>query len=656
MNILIPHQWLLDHLETKADPKIIQEKVSLCGPSIERIYDIQNDSVYDIEVTTNRVDSMSVRGFAREVAVILTQFGIKSQLKELNLLEPKSTNALALPKINNDPKLCKRVICVVLKDVNRNPTPEWMANRLNQVSLNVHDSVIDITNYITHDLGHPCHAFDYDKLMQTGGVINIVQASKGEEFTTLDQETFTTVGGEVVFKNGKNEIIDLPSIKGTANTSIDTNTKNVLLLLESIKADKVRFASMTHAIRTTAAQLMEKEVDPNLAKEVLLKGIELYQNLCQAKVASEIYDDFPAKTQLPIINLELSTIDNYLGLKLNRQQIKHILTDLGCQVTINRNQLHVQPPSFRSDLSIAADVVEEIARIYGYHNLPSQLMETAIPTTKQEGVNFPMENKIRNFLAAVGWQEVYTYSMVSKALALQSGHTLEDHLQIQNPLTEDKVYLRLALYPSLIDVIKQNTMTQELSVFEIANIYLPQENDIPNHRLQLCLVSSKDYRQIKGDLEAMLSKLYVSNWEVKQENKTSASLIVTNLDQNIKLGQISKPNSKITVIEIWMENLMLVSKNHPTYQSLPKTTSIIEDMTFTIPMNAQVGVIIQAIKELSTLVDQVKLIDIYHQNHSFQITYLDRNNNLSVDNIEPIRKNIAQLLSQKFDAHLVGQV
>ena len=131
---------------------------------------------------------------------------------------------------------------------------------------------------------------------------------------------------------------------------------------------------------------------------------------------------------------------------------------------------------------------------------------------------------------------------------------------------------------------------------------------------------------------------------------------MTDLDQNIKLGQIFKPNSKLTIVEISITNLLLVSKNHPTYQSLPKPTAIIEDMTFTIPSDAQVGVIIKAVKELSHIISQVKLIDIYHQNHSFQITYLDRNNNLSVENIEPIRKNIAQLLAQKFDAHLVGQV
>ena len=186
MNILIPHTWLKEHLATDADPKTIQENVSLCGPSIERIYDTEGDKVYDIEVTTNRVDSMSVRGIAREAAVILEQFGISATLKPQQLLQdlqPEVTE-LPLPKIVNDPDLSKRIICVVLQGVKRNSTPEWMGKRLLQTDQNIHDAAIDITNYVTHELGHPCHAFDYDKLMKTGGEIIISEAKKDEPFST----------------------------------------------------------------------------------------------------------------------------------------------------------------------------------------------------------------------------------------------------------------------------------------------------------------------------------------------------------------------------------------------------------------------------------------------------------------------------------------
>jgi len=333
MNILIPHKWLLEHLDTKATEAKIQEYVSLCGPSIERIYQKEGESVYDIEVTTNRVDSMSIRGIAREAAVILEQFGIKAKIKPSSIvrnvkIDVSPSKMLPLPRINNDPKLSKRLICVVLSDIKRNATPDWMAKRLLQTDQNIHDAAIDITNYVTHELGHPCHAFDYDKLMKTGGEINVVEAKKGETFTTLDGETFTTVGGEVVFKNGEGKIIDLPSIKGTANTSIDESTTNILLLLESIMAEKVRFASMTHAIRTTAAQLMEKNVDPNLAEDVLLRGIELYKDLTGAKVASKIFNKFPGKKTLNPVEITLKRINEYLGIDISMEKVVSILEQL----------------------------------------------------------------------------------------------------------------------------------------------------------------------------------------------------------------------------------------------------------------------------------------------------------------------------------------
>jgi len=657
MNILIPHKWLLEHLDTNADPKEIQEKVSLCGPSIERIYDTQGDKVYDIEVTTNRVDSMSIRGIAREAAVILEQFGIKAKLKANNLpetLKPK-TEVLPLPKISNDPELSKRLICIVLKGVKRNPTPKWMADRLLQTQQNVHDSVIDITNYITHDLGHPCHAFDYDKLMNTGGEINVVEAKKGETFITLDGNEFETVGGEVVFKNGEGVIIDLPSIKGTANTSIDDTTENVLLLLESIKAKKVRFSSMTHAIRTTAAQLMEKNVDPNLAKDVLIRGVQLYQALCGAKIASEIYDEFPGNKKLKPVEIKLKTIHDYLGIDIRLENVVSILEQLECSVNTITNEkvgpiITVQPPSFRPDITIPADIVEEIARIYGYHKLPSVIMNTQIPTNRQIGVDFSIENKIKRFLSNIGLQEIYSYSMVSEEIANQTDK-VENHLKLQNPLTDDRTYLRKSLIASLNEILDQNTHVGDLSVFEIANVYLPQKNSLPNENLRLSIVSTKSYREVRGILESLLNQFFINNLEVIQNSDTTGTIIA----QKLELGKVIKLVKNRIAIEIEFAKLLSIVKTHPTYQPIPTTAIITEDMTFTLPKKTRVGEIIKLIKESSELVTSVELKDIYKLNHSFSITYHDQKNNLSSEDLKPVRKKIVSEL-EKQQAILVGTI
>lgn len=677
MNILIPHSWLLEHLETKATPEEIQKYVSLSGPSVERIYEREGEPVYDVEVTTNRVDAMSVRGFAREAAVILEQFGIPAKLKPLQLPQPEAgrasseTERLELPKIKNDPKLVKRIMCIVLQNVQRTPTPPWMAKRLQQTEMNVHDSVIDITNYITHELGHPCHAFDYDQLMKLGGEIIVTTAKPGQKFTTLDGLEFTTVGGEVVYLNPAGEIIDLPAIKGTANTSISPTTKNVLLWAETASPKEVRFASMKHAIRTVAAQLSEKGIDPHLAEPTLKRGIELYQELCQATVVSDLYDEFPTKRSPEPVVVTLEQIDAYLGLELPLENITTILTTLGCEVvvqeetqTLNRaSALHVTPPTFRPDLAIPADIIEEIARIYGYHNLPSVLMPTAIPVSYPADANFQLENRLKHTLADLGWQELYTYSLVSDQIARQSGFQLDEHLKVQNQLTDDRVYLRRSLLPSLAEVITQNPQRAELSVFELANLYTPVSGQLPQETLHLSLVSNREYRQVRGELEALLAKIFVTGVKIEPVAKNStqfsqeAELTATTPEGTTeRIGVVGVLKSGNVAINITLSSLLKVVRSHPEYQPIPKTMALYEDFTFTLPSQTSIGKVIEALRAQSPLVIDVELKDVYRNNYTLTVSFQDPKQNLTAADIQPLRALFAQVVQKQFSGNLVGEL
>lgn len=658
MNILIPHHWLLEQLKTEAGPKKIQEYLSLCGPSVERVTKVGSDWVYDIEITTNRVDSMSVRGIAREAAVILPQFDIPAKLIKNTLtfatIKPNSKALLPLPKIRNTTKLSRRIVCVILSNLKRTPTPAWMANRLQAVGMNVHDSVVDITNYITHELGHPVHAFDYDKVMALGGEIIVTKARKGERFTTLDGESYTTVGGEVVFKNPDGTIIDLPAIKGAANSSIDDTTKNVLLWMESIDPAKIRFASMTHAIRTVAAQLSEKGVDPHLMEPTLVRGIELYQELCGATIASEIYDSFPGRqTPKPVV-VDTAKIASYLGLELPLTKIVAILEKLEFRVKTVRNTLQVTPPTFRqADITIPADVIEEIARIYGYHNLLSVVMPTRIPLSYPTDVNFSAENTLKHFLADVGWQEVYTYSMVSQALAEQSGFSVKQHAALANPLTDDKVSLRRSLIPSLREVIDTNSQLATLSVFELANVYEPQPAGLPREVLRLGLVSTKPYREVKGDLEALLKKFHIVGLTVVSEEDQPTGTLRIGVTS---IGSISVNDKKYTTVELDIAKLLPMIKTHPTYQPLAKTGSVIEQLTFTLPLKTAVGPILTDIGQVDKRIKSVVLQDVYQANYTLTIEYWDPKTNLSNEAVRPLRKHIVQLVEKTYRAKLVGEV
>lgn len=659
MNILIPHNWLLEHLQTTADPQTIQKIVSLSGPSVERIYEREGESVYDIEVTTNRVDSMSVRGMAREMAVILSRNQVPSQLKPLSMTKPQPTGeVLPLPTIKNNPQFCSRIICVVLDNVQHTSTPKWMSKQLRQIDQREHDSVVDITNYVTHTYGHPIHAFDYDKIMALGGVIRVVEASPGKTFVTLDGQSYQTKGGEIVFENEAGEIIDLPAIMGTANSSVDDSTNRVLLWVESLDAGKVRSASMRHAIRTVAAQLNEKRVDPALAEETLYKAVELYQSETNARVASEVFDEYhPSSTVLPVVT-PLSQIEAYLGLSLTKEEILTILEHLGCEVTAQQEALVVTPPSFRPDITIAADVIEEIARIYGYHNLPSRLMPGIPPTNRPSDTNFNAEFAIKRTLAALGCQEVYTYSMVSAEVAVHSGFTVEDHLRIANPLSDDRVYLRRSLLPSLKELLHNQSIQKPLTVFEIANTYAPKdETQLPAESLRLSLASNQPYAHVRATVERALREFFIAITQVEQIQPRFASLIGQSAfgKQEI-LGNTSIDESGTVYVDLDWKTVLSLLSTYPNYQAIPKSAPTIEDLTFSLPKKVKQGDVLGTIRSVSPIIATVSLQGEYQHRCTYRVTYWDQDHTLTSDEVAPLRKMIVEAVVNNHQGSLVGEL
>ncbi len=656
MNILIPHSWLLEHLETAATPEEIQRMLSLCGPSVERINDVEGEPVYDIEITTNRVDSFSVRGIAREAAVILPQFGVGAKLRPLESKPVKAAGQTQpLPKIDNDPQLNRRILMVLLSDVKHTPTPDWMAKRLRQIGQNVHDSVIDITNYITHELGHPCHAFDYDKILSLGGEIIVKTAEAGMPFTTLDGVSYTTVGGEVVLVNPAGEIIDLPGIKGTANSAVDGSTDKVLFFIESIQPEKIRFASMTHAIRTVAAQINEKNIDPELADAVLGRGIELYRDLCGAKVASQVFDEFPGQLAPKPIVLPLNRVADYLGIELPVEVIERILTDLGCRVANQKKTLEVIPPTYRPDLTIPADLIEEVARIYGYHNLPSVLLDTAVPTAYPESISFPLEERTQQLLADLGYQELFTYSLVSEELARRGEADLKRTLKLRNPLTTDQEYLRRAILPSHVEALaKQLPQTTIKGSFELANVYWSEGEGLPDEHLVLAILD-RDLRSLRQTIETLLNRMYIQGvkFELAEDNTKKdgqiapfyqSSAVITHHDR--VLGLIGHLENGLAGAELIWREILALARRTPHYQGVPTTAPYFEDLTLEVPEGTPIGQVQERILGASDVIRQAALISQYQHHWTFRLQYWDYRHQLDADQAKKLRDRVLAALAK----------
>lgn len=609
MNITIPHSWLTDFLKTDATPQKIAECLSLCGPSVEKLTKTKDDYLYEIEVTTNRVDCMSVIGIAREAAAILPQFGIKAKFKPLILPEiDKPLKTLPLT-IQDSKKCCQRILGIVLDNVNLKPSPQKIQSRLAAAGIRNLNNAVDITNYIMTEIGHPTHVFDYDRIKTKKLILRT--SRQGEKIVSLEDKTYTLPGEDIVIDDGTGQIIDLPGIIGTANSIVTNNTKCVIFFLETNNPVKMRRTSMTLGIRTLAATLNEKGVDSETGIIALKRGVQLFKQLTGATVASKIYDLYPKPYQPKTVKTPLQLIKEYLGIDISQKEVNNILESLGF--------INGQVPSWRDkDINIPQDLVEEIARIYGYHRLPSQIMTGVIPTNYPPQ-KFKLEYQLKIWLTGMGLTEIYTNSMVSKDLALASGSSLDSHLKIKNALSEDWQYLRRSLVPS---------HTQSFSAFEIANVYLSRPNNLPEERLQLIISGIKDYLSLKGFVEVLSAKLHTD----------------------------IKPQYYPNAVVIDLLPIFETASAYPHYQSVSTHPELIEDLTFTLPEKTCVGPILETIKKMDALVKSVKLTSIYQHNFTFTITYQSLSKDLSATDIAPIRQKIVTTLSKQFHTQLIGKI
>ncbi|MCK4588441.1 phenylalanine--tRNA ligase subunit beta [Candidatus Woesebacteria bacterium] len=649
MDILIPDNWLRDFLETKATPKQLAKYLSLCGPSVDKVEKKKNDHVYHIEITTNRVDSANVYGIAREGAVILPRFKIKANFKPLRTKAhqnfAKKVSYLEA-KVNH--KLCPRFTAILIRNVKIGPSPKYIKERLGAIGVKLINNVVDISNYIMHEIGQPVHTFDYDKIL---GAKMVLRASKkGEEITTLDGETHKLPGNDIVIEDGKGRLIDLAGIMGGENSAVDKNTKNVLLFVQTYNPVNIRHTSMSLAHRTEAAMLFEKGLDPELVSLAIRRGIDLFVKLTGGKPASKILDIYPEPYKAKKITTDIDFIDQRLGISLPKKEISKILTALGFESSWKGKKLEVLVPSFRTnDVGIPEDVLEEIARIYGYHNFPSELMAGVVPDPLFD-TPFDFEMTLKNILAGWGGIEVYTFSMVPKE------YVGKNALRLTNPLGIRSKHMRTSLMSSLTEAAKENLREKDpFHIFEVANIYLPKKGNLPEEKMILAgIFVNYSYRKAKGIVEKLLEKLNINySFETEDSKGFLPSQRLLIKMKNKKLGQLGVLEEGFIYYEFDPELLRLAS-NLRAYTPISKYPAQIEDITLTLPERTRVGDVVSSIKSSSKLIQNVELTDIYKDAYTFRLWYQHSRKTLTDKEVETIRKKLLTQVKKKFGAILKG--
>lgn len=659
MNIKITDKSLRYFLNTPSTPMELSSAVSLCGPTIDKVSKIDDDFLYEIEIITNRVDTVGVQGIAREGAAILNQMGIKSKFVN----DPYKENIDLYPHLPKtftfditDKALVPRIVAVSLENVEIKDSPEDTKTLLSLCGQRPINNAVDITNEITILYGMPSHIFDLDKL--AAQKLTIRESKKGETISTLDNKNNELRGGDIVIEDGAGRLVDLYCTMGGSIAEVDKHTKNILLIVPTAQPQKIRRTSLYLQKRTLAAQIYEKQPDRELCLPVLMRGIKLFEERAGAKVSSRVFDSNKTPELSKIISLETPWANESIGIKIPTDTIVTILESLGFIVTkTNKDTLACVVPSWRHiDINIKEDLVEEIARIYGYSKLPPAIpCVNLLPEARNPILS--AETKIKTILSNQGYNEIYNSSLISEDVIVNTCLKVGDHLKLVNALSKDFEYLRLSLIPSILQNLKNNQgkSDEPYCLFELSNVYRKINDKLPDEVSTLAIASTLDYRTTKGHLELLLSKLNINIFKFQTTSNTPKYFIAENTAEIISKGkllgyignikQTILHNHGITsnpvIIELDIKSIASSISENYIYKPISEFPEVVENMT--ISSRLGVGEIINKIQKSSLLINKIIYNDSFQNNHSFKISFLSPEKNLTQSDVDKVKKIIQGL-------------
>lgn len=565
--MIVSWNWLQDYLELQVDPGEVARRLMMAGLNHESSTPVGRDLAIDLEVTSNRPDCLGHLGVAREISVLFdlplrlptlqlpamdwlttqakasasTSLAPQAHQEVLTARSSQTQGGLQLTLESSD--LCYRYSARVIRGVRVGPSPAWLVDRLKTVGLSSINNVVDVTNYVLMECGQPLHAFDFARL--GGSQIRIRRAELNEPFVAIDHRTYLLDPTMCVIADSTRPVA-LGGVMGGAETEVSDATTELLI-------EAAEFAPL--AIRTTARKLhlhspssyrFERGVDPRGVDWASRRCCELILQLAGGEVMGEplvVGHTLPA---LPTVCLRLDQIPRILGIQVPTATVRRILTALGCQEQqVDAQQVEYIPPSWRRDLTREIDLIEEVARIHGYDQIPEDAAVPMCPSSRTHSER--IQDRLRQVLMAGGFDEAFTVSMVprewSEAFSPWTTHApLTSSTPMKGILAEAPQDLsaadtiRRSLIPSLLEARRYNESVgnTDLHLFETARVYLPMPSHLPLEKRMLGLVSDGDFFQLKGLLEGVLQSFHIHSPLLIRP--TSQSLLDTNRAAELQIG------------------------------------------------------------------------------------------------------------------------
>lgn len=692
--MIFSYNWLQSFFKKQLPrPEKLVELLTIHSFEVKEVKKFGNDFILDIDVLPNRgPDCFSHLGIAREIAAI-TNLNFYSDGKKVKLNEDKKlkTKDFVSVKVKNK-MACPRYTTRVITNVKVGFSPKWIKERLEVCGLKPINNIVDIANYVMLETGQPLHAFDGEKLKDRKIIVRF--AKKDERIVTLDEEKYDLDEKILVIADAKKPVA-IAGIKGGKKAEIDEKTKIVVLESANFNPRVIRRGSKRIDLKTDASWRFEHSIDPNLTEFAINRATYLIQEIAGGKAAQGLIDFYPKKVLPKQIKLDLDYVKNLFGIEISKNEVIKILKRLEFKVYegvvptkfTGSWSLQIEVPTFRLDISLPEDLIEEIGRIYGYQKIPSIFPVAFLIPPKRKPEIF-WEDMAKDILKEVGFTEIYNYSFISQKDAEIFGHLnfylsgkkVKSLIEVENPTSIEFQYLRPSLIPNLLKNVEKNLhhtkfgAGAEIKIFESGKIF---KRDFKEKKALAGIITGEAFYEAKGVIDLLLNKFGISNiWydeyqPTPEESKLTlwhpqkCAEIKVNHEKIGFLGEISprildnlKIETKVTVFDIDFEKLSKLASEEYEYQPISCHPAAVRDLAILVPRKTRVKEILNKIETLdSPLIRDIDLFDIYEgegvprgrKNLAFHIIYQVEDRTLTSKEIDELQKKIISALEENSD-------
>jgi phenylalanyl-tRNA synthetase beta chain len=665
---------------------VLDGKLKL-GKPVGELFDISVDEVFEIGLTPNRADAMSHYGVARDLKAGLMQRGINLELITPSVIDFKvDDTTMKIPVDVLNKSLAPRYTGVSISNITVKESPKWLQNRLKSIGINPKNNIVDITNFVLHELGQPLHAFDADQIK--GHKVLVKTLPTGTKFTTLDGVERTLHEEDIMICDAESNPMCMGGVFGGLHSGVTEITKNIFLESAYFNPVAIRKTSKRHALNTDASFRFERGIDVNLTKYALKRAAMLIVELADGKITSDIQEYYPEKIEdFPVV-VNYSNINRLIGQEISKDVIKNILASLDIKVQSETDQiLGLLVPSYRVDVQREADIIEEIIRIYGYNNIDfSYKLNTSLSYTEFEKDKY--ENILAQQLVSQGFYENMSNSLTKPEYAGLTEHLNKDHSVLMlNPLSSDLEAMRQSMLFSSLENVAYNLNRQQNNIrfFEYGKTYHKYNSGFTETKHLSLIVSGKqfenqwqlseqafDFFYLKGVVTGLLQKIGMQALVSKPAKSDIFSEGIGLYHQNklvVELGLVRKNLAKefgvkqdVCYADVDLQVLFdFVQKYEMKVQELPKHPSVRRDLALLVDQKITFGELYQAaFQSEKNLLKEVDLFDVYEGKNlpegkkSYALSFILRNDaqTLHDKQIEVTMSKLLHSFQNQFGAEL----